>query len=122
MSGTSVTVFDMAICAGHHFVDLFLCTFFIDAACSWKEIIQHIYMHVLSGELEIKEKVAYNVNYFLHVQVVCNILIIFFSFTCRCKCFVCQTSDQHGCSLLLECPLRKKKCLSEAGGTKIQFN
>lgn len=68
----------MAICAGHHFVDLFLCTFFIDAACSWKEIIQHIYMHVLSGELEIKEKVAYNVNYFLHVQVVCNILIILF--------------------------------------------
>lgn len=80
MSGTSVTVFDMAICAGHHFIDLFLCTFFINAASSWKEIIQHIYMYVLSGELEMKEKLAYikfcNVNLFLHVQV-CNILINF---------------------------------------------
>lgn len=49
-------------------------------------------------------------------------LLILFSFTCRRKCSVCRISDRHGCCLLLECLLRKKKCLSEAGGTKIKFN
>lgn len=71
MFGISVIVFDMVICVGYYFVDFFFCTFFINVVFSWKEIIQYIYMYVLSGELEMKEKLVYikfcNVNYFLYV-------------------------------------------------------